>query len=150
MAGSSYSVVGRRAGSSRAARTHPTNDVGEPARSTPPAGRTVNPYCLLKEQLRAIYHAATINDALKLPDGWLQWARRCRLEPFVKLARRITEQRSRIEATLTESPSNARVEQVNTEIRLIIRRGFGYRSPEAVTALAMLSLGGFCPPLRGR
>ena len=105
---------------------------------------------LLKEQLRAIYHAATINDALKLPDGWRQWARRCRLEPFVKLARRITEQRSRIEAALTESPSNARVEQVNTQIRLIIRRGFGYRSPEAVIALAMLSLGGLCPPLRGR
>jgi transposase len=69
---------------------------------------------------------------------------------FVKLARRITEQRSRIEAALTESLSSARVEQVNPQIRLIVRRGFGYRSPEAVIALAMLSLGGLCPSLPGR
>ena len=105
---------------------------------------------LLKEQLRATYHAATIDDALKLLDGWLKWARRSRLEPFVKLARRITEQRVRVEAALRHSLSNARVEQVNTQIRLIIRRGFGYRSPEAVIALAMLSLGGLCPSLPGR
>jgi transposase len=105
---------------------------------------------LLKEQLRAIYHAATIDDALTLLNGWLKWARRCRLEPFVKLARRITEQRVRVEAALRHSLSNARVEQVNTQIRLIIRRGFGYRSPEAVIALAMLSLGGLCPSLPGR
>ena len=65
-------------------------------------------------------------------------------------ARRITEQRSRLEAGLRHQLSNARVEQVNTQIRLIVRRGFGYRSPEAVIALAMLSLGGLWPPLPGR
>jgi transposase len=105
---------------------------------------------LLKEQLRQIYHAASTDDALKLLDGWLKWARRCRLEPFVKLARRITEQRSRVEAALQHQLSNARVEQVNTQIRLIVRRGFGYHSPQAVIALAMLSLGGLCPPLPDR
>jgi transposase len=105
---------------------------------------------LLKEQLRQIYHAPTITDALALLEAWLKWARRCRLEPFVKLARRITEQRSRVEAALHHHLSNARVEQVNTQIRLIVRRGFGYRSPDAVIALAMLSLGGLCPPLPGR
>lgn len=36
------------------------------------------------------------------------------------------------------------------QIRLITRRGFGYNSPEAVIALAMLCLGGLCPPLPGR
>jgi hypothetical protein len=45
---------------------------------------------------------------------------------------------------------DARVEQINTQIRLIIRRGFGYHSPDAVIALAMLSLAGLCPPLPGR
>jgi transposase len=62
----------------------------------------------------------------------------------------ITEQRSRVEAALRNGLSNARVEQVNTGIRLITRRGFGYHSPDAVIALAMLTLGGFCPPLPGR
>lgn len=105
---------------------------------------------LLKEQLRGVYHAESVEDALALLDGWLKWARRCRLEPFVKLARRITEQRSRVEAALHHSLSNARIEQANTQIRLIIRRGFGYHSPEAVIALAMLTLGGLCPSLPGR
>jgi transposase len=68
----------------------------------------------------------------------------------VKLAKRITEQRARVEAAVAHKLSNARVEQANTQIRLIMRRGFGFRSPDAVIALAMLSLGGLCPPLPGR
>ena len=60
---------------------------------------------LLKEQLRGIYHADSTKDALALLDGWLKWARRCRLEPFVKLAQRITEQRARVEAALQHSLS---------------------------------------------
>jgi transposase len=104
---------------------------------------------LLKEQLRQIYHLPTA-DAITLLDSWLKWARRSRLEPFVKLAKTITEQRSRVEAALRNNLSNARVEQVNTQIRLITRRGFGYHSQDAVIALAMLTLGGLCPPLPGR
>jgi hypothetical protein len=38
------------------------------------------------------------------------------------------------------------VVRLNTKIRLIIRRGFGFHDAKAVTALAMLSLGGVCPP----
>jgi len=56
---------------------------------------------LLKEQLRQIYHADSLEDALALLEAWLKWARRCRLEPFIKLARRITEQRPRVEAAIT-------------------------------------------------
>ena len=104
---------------------------------------------LLCQQLRQIYRVPA-EHALVLLEAWLKWARRCRLEPFVKVARRITEQRQRIEAAITNKLSNAAVEQVNTQIRLITRRGFGYHSPWAVIALAMLSLGGLCPPLPGR
>ena len=55
-----------------------------------------------------------------------------------------------IEAALRHGLSNARVEQVNTQLRLITRRGFGFHSPRPSIALAMLSLGGLCPPLPGR
>ncbi|MGH2968786.1 MAG: ISL3 family transposase, partial [Solirubrobacteraceae bacterium] len=44
---------------------------------------------LLKEQLREIYRVPT-EHAGALLDAWLAWARRSRLEPFVKLARTIT------------------------------------------------------------
>ena len=104
---------------------------------------------LLAQQLRQIYRVNP-SDGLGLLKAWLKWARRSRLEPFRKLARRITDQRARVEAAFTNNLSNARVEQINTQIRLIIRRGFGYHSPDAVIALAMLSLGGLCPPLPGR
>jgi transposase len=101
---------------------------------------------LLKEQLRQIYRVDR-DEAIGLLDAWLQWAWRCRLAPFVKLARTIRDQRPGIEAALRHELSNARTEQINTQIRLITRRGFGYHSQEAVIALAMLSLGGLCPPL---
>ena len=104
---------------------------------------------LLKEQLRQIYRVDP-GEAIAVLNAWLKWARRCRLEPFVKLARTIRDQRLGIEAALRHRLSNARTEQINTQIRLITRRGFGYHSQEAVIALAMLSLGGLCPPLPGR
>jgi transposase len=104
---------------------------------------------LLKEQLRAIYRVPTAY-AGALLDAWLQWARRSRLEPFVRLARTITDQRAGIEAAIRHGLSNARVEQANTQLRLITRRAFGFHSPAAAIALAMLSLGRLCPPLPGR
>ncbi len=69
---------------------------------------------------------------------------------FVKLTKTITEQRPGIEAVIENGLSNARVEAINTKIRLITRRAFGFHSPNALIALAMLTLGGLCPPLPGR
>ena len=101
---------------------------------------------LLKEQLRQIYRVPA-GAAIALLDGWLAWARRCRLQPFRKLARTITEQRAGIVAAIKHRLSNARVEAINTQIRLITRRAFGFHSPDALIALAMLSLADLCPPL---
>ena len=101
---------------------------------------------LLKEQLRQIYQLPA-PAAERLLDRWLAWARRCRLPSFVKLARTITEQRDGILAAIRHGLSNARIEQVNTQIRLIARRAFGFHSPQALIALAMLKLADLCPPL---
>jgi transposase len=65
----------------------------------------------------------------------------------VKLARTITEHRDGILAALEHGLSNARIEQINTQIRLITRRAFGFHSPQALIALAMLKLADLCPPL---
>jgi transposase len=101
---------------------------------------------LLKEQLRQIYRLPAAA-AERLLDRWLVWARRCRLPSFVKLARTITEQRDGILAAIRHGLSNARIEQINTQIRLIARRAFGFHSPQALIALAMLKLADLCPPL---
>jgi transposase len=104
---------------------------------------------LLKEQLRQVF-ALKGAAGIELLGEWLKWARRCRIPSFVKLAKSITEHRAGIEAALTYGLSNARVESVNTKLRLLTRIAFGFRSPEALVALAMLDLGGLCPPLPGR
>jgi transposase len=101
---------------------------------------------LLKEQLRQIYRLPP-QAAVALLGDWIKWARRCRLKPFVKLARTITEQRAGIVAAIEHGLSNARVEAINTQIRLITRRAFGFHSAGALIALAMLTLAGLCPSL---
>jgi transposase len=101
---------------------------------------------LLKEQLRQIYRLPAAAST-RLLEAWLKWARRCRLKPFVKLARTITDQRAGILAAIEHGLSNARVEAINTQIRLITRRAFGFHSPDALIALAMLSLADLCPSL---
>ncbi|MCA1681474.1 MAG: ISL3 family transposase, partial [Actinobacteria bacterium] len=101
---------------------------------------------LISQQLRQIYRVP-YEEARRLLDAWLSWARRCRLKPFVKLAKTIVKQRAGIEAAIKHGLSNARTEQVNTQLRLIARRAYGFHTPQALIALAMLSLGGLCPLL---
>jgi transposase len=104
---------------------------------------------LLKEELRLVFRLKGVR-ATVLLEAWLRWARRCRIPAFVKLARAITEHRAAIQAALAHGLSNGLVESVNTKIRLLTRVAFGFKSPDALIALAMLSVGGLCPPLPGR
>ncbi len=104
---------------------------------------------LLKEGLRHVF--AVKGDAGKEAlDQWLIWARRCQITAFIDLARTITKHRATIDAALEHNLSNALVESTNTKIRLLTRIAFGFKSPEALIALAMLSLGGHRPALPGR
>jgi transposase len=104
---------------------------------------------LLKEQLRQVF-ALKGEEGKALLDRWLAWARRCRIPAFVELAKRITKHRAAIDASLEHRLSNGLIESTNTKIRLLTRMAFGFKSPEAMIALAMLHLGGYCPPLPGR
>jgi transposase len=104
---------------------------------------------LLKEGLRHVF-AVKGEQGKQALDRWLSWARRSRLPSFVRLARRIVKYRASIEAALDHDLSNALIESTNTKIRLLTRIAYGFRSPEALIALAMLALGGYRPALPGR
>ncbi len=104
---------------------------------------------LLKEGLRLVFQLPA-EEALDALNGWIGWARRCRISAFVTLQRRIVKHRDSILAAIEHGLSNGRIESVNTKIRLITRIAFGFKSPEALIALAMLSLGGHRPALPGR
>ena len=104
---------------------------------------------LLKEGLRTVFKLP-LKQATVALEKWLSWARRCRIHAFVKLAKTITKHRASILAAIEHGLSNGRIESVNTKIRLITRIAFGFKSPDALIALAMLNLGGHRPVLPGR
>jgi hypothetical protein len=81
---------------------------------------------LLKEGLRPTFRLdyPEVADAL---EAWIGWARRCRTPTFVDC---------------NAGSSN--------KICLITRVAFGFKSPDALIALAMLNLGGHRPTLPGR
>ena len=96
----------------------------------------------MKEQFRAIFHGdLDPDDAITLLDRWCARAQRSRLAPFVKAARTMRERRLLIINALEQDISNGRVEGLNTKVRLIIRRGYGFHTAEAALALVMLACG---------
>jgi transposase len=104
---------------------------------------------LLKEALRIIFKLP-VDQAAEALDRWVAWARRCRIESFVTLQRRIVAHRAQILASIEHGLSNGLIESVNTKIRLITRIAFGFAHPDPLIALAMLTLGGHRPTLPGR
>jgi transposase len=81
--------------------------------------------------------------------GWLSWANGpgC---PLRQARQTIEKYRPLILNTLDHGLSNARVEATNTHLRILTRRAYGYHSPDALIAMAMLTRGGLCPILPGR
>jgi transposase len=104
---------------------------------------------LIKEQLRAVF-AAGGEAGCELLDRWMEWAATCDLPAFVDLADRMQWYVEEIKNSLVHGLSNARVESVNTKIRLLTRMAFGFKSVEELMALVMLHLGGYVLRLPGR
>jgi transposase len=104
---------------------------------------------LLKEGLRLVFQLP-YQEAVDALEAWIAWARRCRIGVFVKLQRSIVEHKAAILAAIEHGLSNGLIESVNTKIRLITRMAFGFAAPDALIALAMLTLGGHRPNLPGR
>ncbi len=104
---------------------------------------------LLKEQLRDGFVTKGVTGR-RLLAGWLAWARSSRLSGFVKLANTITRYRQVILNTLDHGLSNARAEATNTHLRVLTRCSYGFHTPQALIAMAILTRGGLCPELPGR
>jgi transposase len=101
---------------------------------------------LMKEQLRDIFKTKG-SEATYMLDAWLGWVGHSKNEPFKKVARAIKANRDGIDAALVYGLSNARLEASNTKLKLLTRMAFGFHSHAPLIALAMLKLGGLCPPL---
>ena len=93
---------------------------------------------LLKEELRLLYQLERPALAPAHLDAWLAWASRSKLEPFVKLARTIRAHRHGILAAIRLGLTNGRLEGLNSRIRLISHRSFGFHSAAPLIALIYL------------
>jgi transposase len=96
----------------------------------------------MNEQFRAVF-AGDLEpaDAIEALDRWCARAQRSRLPAFVKVARTMRDRRGIIVNALEHGLSNGRVEGLNTKVRLIVRRAYGFHSATAVLALVMLACG---------
>jgi transposase len=102
------------------------------------ANRALYRAFLLREELRLLYH---LDDPALAPahlDAWLAWASRSRLKPFVRLARTLRAHRDGILAAIRLGLSNGRLEGLNSKIRLISHRSFGFHSAHALIAMVYL------------
>jgi transposase len=104
---------------------------------------------LLKESLAKVLDYLQPARAATALNDWLRWARRCRLKPFVKLARTIAKHSKGILAYIKTRLTNGLTEGLNNVIRLITRRAFGFHSASALEAMIQLCCGGIVlnPPL---
>lgn len=98
----------------------------------------------LKMALREVFaRAAASNDALLARadlNAWLSWARRCRLEPFKKLAKTITERADAVVRGMIDNRSNAFVEAMNGLLQQAKRAARGFRTATNFIAIAYLRM----------
>jgi transposase len=96
----------------------------------------------MKEQFRAILAGdLSRDDAAVVLDRWCARAQRSRLEPFIRCARTMRQRRDLILNAIEHGINNGRVEGMNTKVRLIVRRAYGFHSADAALALVMLAAG---------
>jgi len=100
----------------------------------------------LKEELRDIFALPLIQARAAL-DGWLAYATRSRLVPFVKLARSIRRYRTSIEATIEWRLTNGIAESNNASIGRLRTNARGFHNPQAFITMVMLDRSGIAPVL---
>jgi transposase len=92
----------------------------------------------LKEELRPLYQLKDPTLAPAHLAAWLAWAARSKLDPFIRLARTIRAHRDGILAAIRLDLTNGRLEGLNSRIRLISHRSFGFHSAAPLIALIHL------------
>lgn len=96
---------------------------------------------LLYGELRYIYRVPKEEAAERL-DAWLAWASRSRLKPFIKLACTVRKHRAGVLAAVELGISNGRLEALNSKVRLLSHRAYGFHSADALTAMIYLCCAG--------
>jgi transposase len=95
----------------------------------------------LLDQPRAVYQAADGDHATLLLDEWLRAARASMLVPFIRVAATLAEHREGIVKAIVLGLSNARLEAMNSTVRLISHRSRGFRRLDSLLTMIRLVCG---------
>ena len=96
---------------------------------------------LLVDQLRAVYQVADPASAGRLLAEWCEAAWRSELEPFRKTALTLADNAEAICNAIRLGLNNARIEAMNSTVRLMSHRSRGFRRVESLLALIQLVCG---------
>lgn len=99
----------------------------------------------LRECLRDLWIYADREQAEEHFQWWYQWARRCRLEPFKKLAKTLKDHWDGIVAYFDNYTTSAMIEAINGKLQLARKRAYGYRSFRNFRAIALWIAGDLSP-----
>ena len=96
---------------------------------------------LLVDQLRAVYLARDHAEAMRLLDEWIYAACVSELQPFIRTALTLDTHRLYIANAIALGLSNARLEGMNSTVRLISHRARGFRRLDSLLAMITLVCG---------
>lgn len=96
---------------------------------------------LLVDQLRGVYRAPDPAQAATLLERWIGAAAGCGHRPFERVARTLSRHFERIVNAIALGINNARLEAMNSTVRLISHRSRGFRRVDSLVALIRLVCG---------
>ena len=104
---------------------------------------------LFKEELRLIFKLP-VEEACEAIDSWRSRAWRCKIPEIVVLQKTIKEFKDKILKSIELGFTNARLEAMNNQIKVIIKMAYGFANIENLIALIMLRCSEFEIDLPGR
>lgn len=104
---------------------------------------------LLKETLSAILDGTQVYLARRKIHEWIEWAKRSRLKPFVRLAKTLTTHQEGVLRYVSTGLTNAFAEGINSKVRTGVKQAYGFRDPSSLIAMIFLRCSGMViPPVR--
>jgi transposase len=96
---------------------------------------------LLTDQLKAVYAARSHDEATELLDEWIFASATSDLEPFIGVAITLERHAEAVVNAVILGVNNARLEAMNSTVRLISHRARGFRNLSSLLALITLTCG---------
>ena len=96
----------------------------------------------MKEELRTLWHATSLEEARAFWRGWFGWAVRSRLKPMKDAAHLIKRHLDNVLTYIAHPITNAVSEGLNSKIQTIKKRAYGFRNKERFKTAIYFHCGG--------